>query len=82
MRYSQFKSLETTAVTTIFYQTHPNIFLSTLNFQYQYAKKQAISSLYSRDMVDLKTLQSDWQRLVWPNITEKQSNRFTAFTFG
>ena len=43
-------------------------------------KKQAISSLHSRDMVDLKTLHSDWQRLVWFKITEKQSNRFTAFT--
>ena len=45
-------------------------------------KKQAISSLHSRDMVDLKTLHSDWQRLVWFKITEKQSNRFTAFTLG
>ena len=39
-------------------------------------------SVSSRDMFDLKILQSDWSSSFWPNITEKQANRFTAFTFG
>ena len=81
MRYSQFKSPVTRVATPISDHTHPNIFLSTLNFWYQYAKKQAISSLCSRDIFDLKILQSDWHRLVWPILTEKQTNRFTAFTY-
>ena len=29
---------------------------------YQYEKSQAISSIYSRDKIDLKILQSDWLR--------------------
>ena len=82
MRHSQFKSPVTKLVTLIFDHTHPNIFLSTLNFWYQYAKKQVISSLCSRDKLDLKILQSYWPRPFLPNMTEDQLNRFTAFTFG
>ena len=75
MRYSQFKSPVTRLTTPIFDHNHPNNFLSTLNFWYQYAKNQAISSLCSSDIFDLKILQSDWQRLFWFNMTEKQVNR-------
>ena len=84
MRYSQFKSPMTSAATPIFDHIHPNIFLSTLNFWCQYTKKQAIASLCSRDIFDLKILLSDWQIPFWPNMTEKQTNRnkFTAFTIG
>ena len=32
---------------------------------YQHAKNQAISLLCSGDLVDLKILQSDWQRAFW-----------------
>ena len=32
---------------------------------YQHEKNQAISSSGSRDMVDLKILQSDWPRAFW-----------------
>ena len=39
LRYSQFKSPVTSVTTPIFDHTHPNIFLSTLNFWYQCAKK-------------------------------------------
>ena len=61
MRYSQFQSSVTRVTTPIFDQTQPNIFLSTLNFLYQHAKKQAISSVCSRDILDIKILQSDCQ---------------------
>ena len=40
MRYSQFKSPVTRVATPIFDHTHPNIFLSALNFWYQYAKSR------------------------------------------
>ena len=36
-----------------------------MNLQ-QYAKNQAFSSFYSRDIVDLKILQSDWSIAFWP----------------
>ena len=82
MTYNQFKSPMARVTTPIFKHTLPNIFLSTLNFWYQSARKQVISSLCSRDMFDLKILESDWPRPFWPNMTEKQTNRFIVFTFG
>ena len=33
---------------------------------HQYAKNQAFSSFCSRDIVNLKILQSDWLRAFWP----------------
>ena len=36
-----------------------------MDFLIQHAKNQAFSSIYSRDIVDLKILQSDWQRAFW-----------------
>ena len=33
---------------------------------HQYAKNQAFSSFCSRDIVNLKILQSDWSRAFWP----------------
>ena len=39
VRYSQFKSPVTRVATPIFDNSHPNMFPSTLNFWYQYAKK-------------------------------------------
>ena len=33
---------------------------------YQYAKNQTFSLFCSRDIVNLKTLQSDWSRAFWP----------------
>ena len=47
-----------------------------------HAKIQTISSFCSRDIFDLKILKSDWPRPFWPNLTETQTNRFTAFAFG
>ena len=47
--------LVTWVVKTISDRTHPNIFLSTPNFCYQYVKKQTISSPCSRDIIDLKS---------------------------
>ena len=81
MRYSQFKSTVTRVATLVFDDTHPNMFLSTLKFQYQYGKEEAMSSLCSRDIFDSKILQPDWHRLVWPILNEKQTNRITAFNF-
>ena len=45
-----------------------HIFQSTSNFNefVSRCKNQAISSFGSRDMVDLKILQSDWPRAFWP----------------
>ena len=37
---------------------------------YQYTKNQAFSSFCSRDIADLKILQSDWPRAFWPISTE------------
>ena len=42
-----------------------NELLISMNI-YQHAKKQAFSSFSSRDIVDLKILQSDWPRAFWP----------------
>ena len=36
-----------------------------MNF-YQHTKNLAISSIYSRDIVDLKILQSSWPGAFWP----------------
>ena len=33
---------------------------------HQYAKNQVFSSFCSRDIVNLKILQSDWSRAFWP----------------
>ena len=38
--------------------------LISINFN-QYAKNQALSSFCSRDLVDLKILQSDWPKAFW-----------------
>ena len=37
-----------------------NQLLVLMNF-YQHAKNQTFSSFYSRDIIDLKILQTDWQ---------------------
>ena len=42
-----------------------NQLLISINL-YKYAKNQAFSSFYSRDIVDAKTLQSDWPGAFWP----------------
>ena len=38
---------------------------------YEHAKKEAISSICSGEIVDLKILQSDWLRAFWPTSQEK-----------
>ena len=47
---------------------------------YQHAKNQAFSSSCSRDVVDLKILQSDWPRAFWPIAQEPDfsQNRICA----
>ena len=54
--------------TPIFDHAHTSIFQSTFNFYelHQYVKNQAFSSFCSRDIVNLKILQSDWLRAFWP----------------
>ena len=47
-----------------------NQLLLFLNF-YQHAKNEAVWSICSREIVDLKTLQSDWLRAFWP-ISQKK----------
>ena len=39
---------------------------------HQYAKNQAFSLFCSRDIVNLKTLQSDWLRAFWPILQEPE----------
>ena len=38
---------------------------------YQQAKNEAVSSICSGEIVDLKILQSDWLRAFWPISQEK-----------
>ena len=47
-----------------------NQFLILVNL-YQYAKNEAVSSISSREIVDLKVLQSDWLQTFWP-ISQEQ----------
>ena len=51
----------------------PKIFnhlLSFVNF-YQHAKNEAVSSIYSGEIVDLKIPQSEWLKASWP-ISQEQ----------
>ena len=68
----------------IFDQTNPNIFLSTLNFWYQHAKKQTVSSISSKDigLFDLKSCSLISQNHFDQTWLRNQTNRFTDFTFG
>ena len=68
--------------TPIFDHTQVNIFQSTLislNL-HQYAKNQA-SSFCSRDIVNLKVLQSDWLRAFWPISQEPDTANITKFLY-
>ena len=47
-----------------------NQFLILVNL-YQYAKNEAVSSISSREIADLKVLQSDWLQTFWP-ISQEQ----------
>ena len=47
-----------------------NQLLIFVNF-YQHAKNEAVSSIFSGEMVHLKILQSDWLRAFW-HISQKQ----------
>ena len=38
---------------------------------YQHAKNEAVASIYSRELIDLKILQSHWLTAFWP-ISEEQ----------
>ena len=41
------------------------------DWSYQHTKNEAVSSIYSREIVHLDILQSDWLRAFWP-ISQKQ----------
>ena len=55
-------------VTPILDHAYPNIFQLTSNFHVYIstAKNEAFSSFCSRDIIDLKILQSDSPRAFWP----------------
>ena len=57
---------------------------TTFNFWYQHVKSiKTISSLCSRySHIWFEILQSDLPIPIWPYMNEKQTNRFTDFTFG
>ena len=46
---------------------------------HQYAKNQAFSLFYSRDIVNLKILQSDWLRAFWPISQETEFSKVWDF---
>ena len=60
-------------VTPIFDYAQPKIFHQLLIFVnlYQHIKNEAVSLICSGEIVDLKTLQSDWLRAFWP-ISQEQ----------
>ena len=49
---------------------------------YKHAKNEAVSSISSEEIIDLKILQSDWLRAFWPISQEKvfQKSRISAET--
>ena len=59
--------------TPTFDLAHPKNFRPTFNFCefVSTCKNEVISSICSRETVDLKTLQSDWLRAFWP-ISQEQ----------
>ena len=62
----------------------PIFFYQLFHFWYQHLKKYTISLLCSREIYLIwnPAIQSNWPTPIWPYMTEKQSNRFTDFTFG
>ena len=46
---------------------------------YQHAKNETVSSICSREIVDLKILQSDWQRALWPISPEQDFSQYIGF---
>ena len=60
MRCSQFKSSVTRVVTPIFDNTHPNMFLSILNFWYQYAK----SRLFHHFILEIYLIKKSYNLIV------------------
>ena len=46
---------------------------------YQHAKNEALSSICSGEMVDLKILQSDWLRAFWPIISGRRFSPIIGF---
>ena len=59
--------------THIFNHDPPKTFQSACNFVnlYQHAKNEAVSSICSGEMLDLKILQSEWLRALWPICQEQ-----------
>ena len=68
LRYSKYQSPATRVSLFIFDHAYPSIFQSTVNFHELEStlKNQAISSFYSRDIINSKILQSGWPRAFWP----------------
>ena len=46
---------------------------------YQHAKNEAISSICSAEIVDLKILQSDWLRAFWPVSQEQDLSHYMIY---
>ena len=69
--------------TLIFDHAQPSIFQSTFNFHefVSICKKLGFSLYCSRDIVDLKTLQSDWPRAFW-SISQEQDFYNMIFHYG
>ena len=53
--------------------THQKLFTQLVIFVnlYQHAKNEAVSSICSGEMLDLKILQSEWLRALWPICQEQ-----------
>ena len=83
LEISQFQSPVTRLPEPILDHGQPKNFRSTFNFcQFvSTSKNEAISSICSRKIVDLKILQSDWLRAFWPIYQEQGfSHRIYAET--
>ena len=59
--------------THIFNHAHQKLFNQLVIFVnlYQHAKNEAVSSICSGEMLDLKILQSEWLRALWPICQEQ-----------
>ena len=64
--------------TPTFDLAHPKNFRPTFNFCefVSTCKNEVISSICSRETVDLKTLQSDWLRAFWPISQEQDFSQY------
>ena len=82
LRCSRFLSPVARVVTPIFNHANPNNLQSIFNFLefVLKSKNQAISSIFSEYIVDLKILQFDWLKAFWPTTQEPDFSQIWNFS--